>query len=240
MVDFRTALAGANAPLIAEVKPSSPKVGALLGAMSIAEIAQAYARAGAACLSVTTGTWHAGSIDMIADLAETGLPVLRKDFIVSNRHLKDSLDAGASAVLLTCALLRTKDVMRLAERALELGLTPFVEAATAAELDGLDLPAGAILAINNRNIRVRETDDGGVAHSLALYPKARALHAGLLVSASGFLFPGDAARARHCGFDGILVGTALLSGPQSPERMARAFMDAIALDHPVADAAGPR
>ena len=101
---FHDRLSDANAPLIAEIKPHSPKLGPLLGGRRVADVAQDYAEAGAPCLSVTTGAWHGGNPAMICDMARTGLPVLRKDFITSERHLTESLDAGASAVLLTCTL----------------------------------------------------------------------------------------------------------------------------------------
>lgn len=228
---FYTALRDAAMPLIAEIKPSSPKVGPLLARRSVAEVAQDYARAGAPCLSVTTGPWHKGSIAMIGQMAITGLPVLRKDFITSVRDLEISEQAGAAAVLLTCKLIRRQDILRLAEAALRLGLTPFVEAASAAELDGLRLSKGCILAINNRDIRQQETDEGGIDHSAALQALARQQHSGLLVSASGLLEPGDIRRAREIGFDGVLVGTALLSNPETPPfETTRAFLQAARRD----------
>ncbi|NUB45449.1 indole-3-glycerol-phosphate synthase [Fertoebacter nigrum] len=221
---FHAALTKAHAPVIAEIKPHSPKTGPLVAAHAVADVARDYANAGAPCLSVTTGAWHGGSLGMIAQMAATGLPVLRKDFITSRRHLDESLEAGASAVLLTCALLRSADVTRLAVAALSIGLTPFVEAASVRELEGLQLPHEAILAINNRDIRTREVDDGGVSHSELLYAQARAGHAGLLVSASGLTTPQAVARAMAAGFDGVLVGTALLSGPAPPFDTTRAFI----------------
>lgn len=224
---FATALAASDRPLIAEIKPSSPKVGALLAGRSVASVAAEYALAGAPCLSVTTGRWHGGSVAMMTEMvAATGLPVLRKDFLTSKRALEETRAAGASAALLTCTLLRRVDILRLAEAALDLGLTPFVEAASEAELDGLALPQGAILAINNRDIRARETDDGGIATSLALLAAARAAHSGPVVSASGLLTPEDVATVRRAGFDGVLVGTALLSGPDEPVATTRRFLDA--------------
>ena len=223
---FHDRLAAAHAPLIAEIKPHSPKLGPLLGGHQVADVAQDYAEAGAPCLSVTTGAWHGGNTGMINDMAQTGLPVLRKDFITSERHLTESLDAGASAVLLTCTLLRRADVVRLAEAALKHRLTPFVEAASAKELDGLSLPSGAILAINNRDIRGKEIDDGGVEQSEALFDMARAQHAGLLVSASGLTTPDAVTRAIAAGFDGVLVGTALLSGAGNAGDAARTYLHA--------------
>ncbi|MFZ5963411.1 hypothetical protein ACOXXX_10705 [Thalassococcus sp. BH17M4-6] len=226
---FHAALAGARAPLIAEIKPNSPKVGPLLAARTVAGVARDYADAGAPCLSVTTGAWHGGNLGMVAEMAATGLPVLRKDFITSQRHLDASAEAGASAVLLTCALLRRADILRLADAALSLGLTPFVEAATPAELDGLRLPQDAILAVNNRDIRSKETDDGGIEQSEALYAQARAGHAGLLVSASGLTTTKAVSRAIDCGYNGVLVGTALLSGPDTAITTTQAYLRAAAL-----------
>lgn len=222
---FAAALRAAAAPVIAEVKPFSPAAGDLIGARSVAEIARSYCRAGVPCLSVTTGAWHGGAPAMIADLAVTGLPVLRKDFIVSQAHLHLSRDLGAAAVLLTCALLRPRDLLRLAEQALGLGLTPFVEAASAQELTDLHLPEGAVLAVNNRNIRTRETDGGGIERSLALHTQARSVAGtGLLVSASGITTAAQAQSLLQAGFDGLLVGTALMGAGPGTEAATRAFL----------------
>jgi indole-3-glycerol phosphate synthase len=227
---FAAALTASPSPLIAEIKPRSPKAGTLMDPQRAAEVARAYAAAGAPCLSVTTGRWHGGSLDMVAEMAAaTGLPVLRKDFLTTRRHLSDTREAGASAALVTCALLRRSDVARLAAEALDLGLTPFVEAASADEIDGLDLPAGSILAVNNRNIREQETDDGGIGRSLDLLRLARATHRGQVVSASGMLAPADVAAVRAAGFDGVLVGTALLGGSGGIEETTRRFLRAARL-----------
>jgi indole-3-glycerol phosphate synthase len=223
---FHHALATAPQPLIAEVKPRSPKTGVLMGDLTVAEVAETYGEAGVRCLSVTTGRWHGGTPAMIATLAQTGLPVLRKDFIASRAHLEQSRDLGASAVLLTCTLLRPKDIARLADAALMLGLTPFVEVATAGELQDLTLPPEAILAINNRNIRAQETDDGGISRSLNLLAPARDQHAGLLVSASGLLVASDVQLVREAGFDGVLVGTALLGSGADIAATTRQFLQA--------------
>ncbi len=223
---FLKALAESSCPLIAEIKPNSPKVGPLLAARSVESVAYDYLKAGAPCLSVTTGAWHSGNLGMIAQMAGTGLPVLRKDFITSRRHLADTREAGASAALLTCALLRKADVCRLAEDALSMGLTPFVEAASAAELDGLKLPDGAVLAINNKDICSKEIDDGGIEFGKTLFAAARSTHDGLLISASGLLVPNDVQKAKDIGFDGFLVGTALLSGPADPYTTTRQFLQA--------------
>ncbi len=224
---FEKALASASSPLIAEIKPHSPEHGDLLRGRSVQGIAADYAAAGAACLSVTTGKWHRGQISMLAEASRIGLPVLRKDFITTRRDIEESADAGASAVLLTCTLLRKADVSVLAQRALDSGLTPFVEAASRSEIAGLDLPDGVVLAVNNRNIRQQERDSGGVERSLDLYRAAREITDGLVVSASGLLAPRDASCAIACGFNGVLVGSSLLREPHGVYFATRAFVEAL-------------
>ncbi len=217
-LSFADALRRAGrASIIAEIKPRSPKHRDLLAGRDIACAAEDFARGGAACLSVTTGPWHGGTIAMIGDMRGAGLPILRKDFIVSRTHLLQTRNAGAGAALLTATLLRRDDLVRLAGEALDLGLTPFVEVANRGELAGLALPQEAVLAINNRNIREREVDEGGVERSIELVRAARRCHGGLLVSASGLNGPADVGRALSSGFDGVLIGTALLQHPAGLE-----------------------
>ncbi|MGI9498997.1 MAG: hypothetical protein ACR2P3_03100, partial [Geminicoccaceae bacterium] len=228
---FRTALEQARIPLIAEVKPFSPERGDLLRGRSVGDIAKAYADAGAVAISVTTGRWHEGKLDMLGEAAASGLPVLRKDFITTRQDLEKSQEAGAAAVLLTCRLLRVADLVALAGRALDAGLTPFVEAADEDELRALDMvPEGAVVAVNNRDIRTRETDKGGVDVSLALFQAARAVTKGPVVSASGLRSPAAASTAITCGYDAVLVGTALLLDPRGIDTATRAYVRAIAAD----------
>lgn len=211
MSTFIPALRASATPLIAEIKPWSPEHGDLLRGREALSIARDYLAAGAACLSVTTGRWHKGNLALLERIAsQTDVPVLRKDFITRKAQLGESQAAGASAVLLSAQILRRQELTQLALSALEIGLTPFIEADSRAQLDDWLLPPGCVLAVCNRDIRQRETDDGTVGRSLDLYRAARACHPDLLVSASALRKPQDAGRAIESGFDAVLVGTALL------------------------------
>lgn len=228
-VPFKTIFEEASVPLIAEIKPFSPESGDLLKGRQIGDIAKAYADAGAIAVSITTGRWHKGRLDMVAEAAASDLPILRKDFVTTRRDLEESRQAGASAVLLTCRILRIADLTTLAGRALDVGLTPFIEAADEHEILALDAaPEGSVIAVNNRDISLRETDKGGVDVSLSLFQAVRTVTNGPVVSASGLRNPAAARTAIDCGYDAVLIGTALLLDPRGIDIAAQDYARALA------------
>lgn len=208
-------------PLIAEIKAYTPKNGDLLKGRTLETIAELYTNHGAACLSVVTGRWFKGSLEFLPRIkAVTTLPLLRKDFIVTRSSLERSKELGASAVLLTKQLLDTSTLKNLIDYALLLGLTPFVEVASAEELAEFNVDQEAIIAVCNRDITTQETDDGDIGKSLALLNLARASGAGLVVSASAIEDGEQAKQLINAGYDALLVGTALLSADNLTNKLA--------------------
>src|SRR5947208_2606138 len=100
--------------VIAECKRRSPSKGVLRPAYDPVSIAKGYAAAGAAAISVLTEpTFFDGALEHLeAVRAAVGVPLLRKDFIVSEYQLLEARAAGADAVLLIVAAL---DIARLSE-----------------------------------------------------------------------------------------------------------------------------
>jgi indole-3-glycerol phosphate synthase len=121
--------------------------------------------------------------------------------------LEETIELGASAVLLICAVTDEKKLRLLYEKAVELGLEPFVEVHTADEMKFADSLGARLIGVNNRNIVTLERDDGGPERTAALAPDISG-HA-LLVSESGILSPADARLAASAGAHAVLVGTAL-------------------------------
>ena len=198
-------------PIIAEIKPSTPAHGDLLRGRRIEDIVAAYEAAGAACISVVTGRWFGGSAHLLEQVAATTkLPILHKDFIVTAAAIARSAALGASAVLVTSSVITRRALVRLVDEALALGLTPFVELASSAELRDLGLPPGAIAAVNNQDIRSQECSGDGVSRSFELLAMAKATGAGAIVSASGIASPAAARSLLAAGYDGLLIGTAVL------------------------------
>jgi indole-3-glycerol phosphate synthase len=205
---FHDALArSAPARIIAECKRRSPSRGILRKAYDPAAHAVSYARAGAAAISVLTEhTFFDGSLDHLAEVrAVVDLPLLRKDFIVSEYQLLEAAVYGADAVLLIVGALDDGSLRRLREQAAELGLAALVEVH---DLDELlrAVDAGAeIVGVNGRNLRTLDVDLS------VLEAVVRAMPSGLTaVAESGIRTPEDISRLSALGYDAFLVGERLI------------------------------
>ncbi len=207
-------------PVIAEIKASTPQCPDLLRQRSVSYIANQYEKSDVACISVVTGRWFGGTTSLLEEAASTtSLPILRKDFIVSCSGIDYSRKIGASAILLTKKLIELKTLDILVNYALEIGITPFVEVDSINDLGELKLNDRTVLAICNRDIRTKETDDGNISKSLTLLNKAQIAGAGAVVSASAIRTPDEASQLINAGYDGLLIGTAFLQASDLNARL---------------------
>jgi indole-3-glycerol phosphate synthase len=153
---FATALRSSESPrVIAECKRRSPSRGILRAAYEPASHAVAYARAGAAAISVLTEpTFFDGSLEHLADVsAAVDVPLLRKDFIVSRYQLAEAATAGADAVLLIVGALDDVGLRDLIAAAGEFGLATLVEVHDRTELARAVQAGASIVGVNSRNLR---------------------------------------------------------------------------------------
>lgn len=206
---FEAALSLAGGPprIVAEVKRASPSAGAIKSGLDAAEQARAYARAGAAAVSVLTdGPGFGGSLaDLARVRAAVDVPLLRKDFVVDRYQLLEARAHGADAALLIVAALDPGALRALVSACGELGLAALVEVHDEAELDAA-LAAGArLVGVNNRDLRTFAVDLAVSERLLPLVPPGvRA------VAESGVRTPDDARRLRRAGATNLLVGEALV------------------------------
>lgn len=208
---FVEALRHAGRPLIMEVKRRDAHGRELLQDRPIAEVVARYEAAGAPCVSVVTGRWFGGTESMMREVASaTDLPLLQKDFFTRREQLRTAGRLGASAVLLTAALLPKSSLHGLIAEALSLGLTPFVEVTKEAEVIGLPHAEQCVVAVNNKDIKTGERDLGDLDRSMRLLPSLLDCGTPCPVSASGIADPKVAARLLDAGFAGLLIGTSLL------------------------------
>jgi indole-3-glycerol phosphate synthase len=207
---FRDALAAEGTSLIAECKRASPSAGVLVPHYYPEEIAASYERGGARALSVLTDRchFHGGLEDVNTVREATGLPVLRKDFLLSPYHLYQSAAAGADCVLLIVRFLQGRELADLYALSKELGLDALVEIHNQAELERA-LEAGAeIIGVNNRNLELLTTDLAVTGTIRPGIPAGK-----LVVSESGIRTREDVKRLEDMGVDAILVGEHLLRQP---------------------------
>lgn len=220
LADLEAQLASAPAPLdplpafrapglsvIAEVKRKSPSKGALAEIANPAELAADYEAGGAAAISVLTEQRRFGGslADLDAVRARVAIPVLRKEFIVTEYQLVEARVHGADLALLIVASLDDDQLRRLYERALGLGLTPLVEVHTIEEAERAAALNPALVGVNNRNLQTLEVDLAQFSRiSAHLNPEA------IKVAESGVTGPEDAARLHAEGAQVLLVGETLV------------------------------
>jgi indole-3-glycerol phosphate synthase len=168
-----------------------------------AAIGKSYEQAGAAAISVLTEpTFFDGAIAHLeAVRAAVDVPVLRKDFIISEYQLLEAAAAGADAVLLIAAALDARSLAALHAQAARLGLDVVVEVHRADELS-IALDAGArIVGVNNRSLRTLTVDVTASERLAARLPSDV-----LRVSESGLKDASDLARLRGLGYNAFLIG----------------------------------
>ena len=205
-------------PLLADIKPQSPREGDLVKQKDPVQLARSLAGAGACALSVVTEPRHfGGSLQMLRDVAQAvSLPVLRKDFISSVEQVEESREAGAAAVLLILATTPERLVSMLYRRIQGLGMEAVVEIHSRRELDLALALSPTMIGINNRDILRLEKDKGDVALTEELAPLVPKPI--LTISESSLNTDDDIRRALQAGADAVLVGTAIL---QSDDPIAR-------------------
>jgi indole-3-glycerol phosphate synthase len=160
---FRSALSEPGLAVIAEVKRRSPSKGDLAPDLDPAVLAKDYEAGGAACLSVLTDEEFFGGLaaDLRAARAAVEIPVLRKDFTVSEADVCDARLMGADAVLLIVAALDDAELFAFRALAGELDLTALVEVHDEAEVDRA-LTAGAdVIGVNQRDLTTSRSTSSG-------------------------------------------------------------------------------
>jgi len=195
--------------VIAEHKRASPSAGVIRDDLSLEQVVTAYERGGAAALSVLTepSRFHGELDDIIAANRLTGLPILRKDFIVTDYQVYEASVAGADAILLIVAAFpgdpdRLAALQALAAR---LGLEVLMEVHDSSELEvalALDAP---IIGINNRNLTTLEVDLRTTFELLPEIPDST-----IKVAESGFASRHELDELAAAGIDAVLIGEALM------------------------------
>ena len=217
---LRGKIAAGHAGVIAEVKKASPSKGVLRENFQPAQIAESYAKHGAACLSVLTDVqFFQGAPEYLKQArAACDIPVLRKDFMIDPYQVYEARSWGADCILLIVAALDHGLMAELESCALELGMSVLVEVHDGDELTAALKLKTPLLGINNRNLRTFETSLDTTLGLLPRIPQDK-----LVVTESGILNPADVKRMRDADVHAFLVGEAFMRAPEPGVELERLF-----------------
>ncbi|MBI4884246.1 MAG: indole-3-glycerol-phosphate synthase [Actinobacteria bacterium] len=201
-------MVGEQQAVIAEVKRRSPSRGDLKADLDPATLAASYQSGGAACISVLTDhEFFGGSThDLQVARAACSIPVLRKDFTVSERDVIDARLAGADCVLLIAAVLSDSELGDYHSLATTLCLDVLVEVHDATELQRALHVGSTLVGVNQRDLVTFEVDHERAVRVAATIPPGV-----VSVAESGVRGPDDAAALRGAGYAAVLVGESLVT-----------------------------
>lgn len=202
--------------LIAECKRRSPSAGALTGSgpgdVDLGSRAADYAAGGARALSVLTEQDHFdGRPQDLRAVAGAGLPRLRKDFLLDEGMVLESVAMGAEAVLLLAVCLPDPLLGELRQVAREAGLAVLLEVHDERELERALAVEPDCLGVNARDLTSFQVNLATVERLLPLIPRSpRSPERPLRVAESGIRGLEELRRVRAAGAHAALVGEALM------------------------------
>jgi len=218
--NLRRKIEAGQAGVIAEVKKASPSKGVLRADFRPAEIAQSYANAGAACLSVLTDVQFFQGSNEYLQQARTAcdIPVLRKDFMVDMYQIYEARAMGADCILLIVSALDHGLMAEMEACAHELGMDVLIESHDGEELTAALNLKSRLIGINNRNLRTFDVTLDTTLDLLSRIPQER-----MVITESGIMTPADVQRMRENDVHAFLVGEAFMRAPDPGAELRKLF-----------------
>lgn len=204
---LKTALSQPGISIIAEIKRKSPSEGEIFPGSDPVQIAKDYESAGAAAISVLTDKkFFGGSIEILKQVRDAvSIPVLRKDFIIDPRQIRETAQAGADACLLIADAMNADELKTLYALCIELGLEALVEFHGPDRATGVRKLNPSIVGVNSRNLKSMKTD---ILYFEKMVPELPG--DSIKVAESGISTCENLHYISHLGYHGALIGTSLM------------------------------
>ena len=213
---FYKALKGKDMAFICEVKKASPAKGVIDEKFDFLEIAKEYEKAGADAISCLTEPYYfLGSDEHLKQIAQNvSIPVLRKDYTVSEYMIYEAKLLGAAAVVFNCSILKEGQLEEYLELAHHLGLSALVETRTTEEGKKAVEAGAKIIGINNRDLESYVIDMNLSKELRSIVPEDC-----IFVSESGIQTPEDVVLLKKIGVDAVLVGETLMKAENKTQTL---------------------
>lgn len=204
--------------IIAEFKRASPSQGDINVDISPLDACLGYARAGASALSILTESrYFKGELNFLVEVAQLGLPLLRKDFIIHPLQVLATRATPASAILLIVRMFpNQKELDQIHGLCLDLDLEPVVEIFDHHDLDRAKEIGARIIQVNHRDLDTLQTD---LNRSLELVQHKEAGE--IWIGASGISTLAQVQTLKRAGLDALLLGTALMHSHDPGQSLAK-------------------
>ncbi len=212
-VSFYGALAKEGLSIIGEFKKASPSHGRMNNKLELTDRIQQYNVLVDAISCLTEEDHFLGSVDYFKQIrGMSGLPMIRKDFIIDPYQIFEAKVIGADCILLIAALLNDRELKLFYDLAYALGMDALVEVHNEEEMMravGLD---ARIIGVNNRNLKDFTIDLNTTKALAPMVPEGT-----LLVSESGVAGDEDVEFLKAAGVDALLIGTVFMEAENLEE-----------------------
>lgn len=211
------ALAASDSGIIAEFKRRSPSKGDIHPKAMVTDVIPAYTASGASACSILTDTPYFGGAltDLAVARSLTDLPLLRKDFIVSEFQIHEAAHFGADTILLIASALTRDEIEHFTICAHSVGLEVLLELHSMDELDKF-CPEVEMVGVNNRNLATFHTDS-----RLSLNVARQLPDNVVKVAESGLTSMQEVYRLRDAGYRGFLIGETFMRDTHPGDALAR-------------------
>ena len=189
--------------IIAEFKRRSPSKREINSSLSVTNVAKEYEDSGVSGMSVLTdGKYFSGSLeDLILSRSVSGLPLLRKDFIIDEYQIIEAKANGADVILLIAAILSRNEIQNFSSLANNFGLEVLLEVHNLEEIEKSIMPTINLFGVNNRDLKTFEVSLETSRNLAEKIPDQF-----LKVSESGISDPNSIKELIEFGYEGFLIG----------------------------------
>ena len=220
---LKEALSSPGISIIAEIKMKSPSEGEILPNADPVQIAKEYESAGAAAISVLTDqSFFGGSLDILKSVRDAvSIPVIRKDFIIDEKQIPETVHYHGDAFLLIADALDQDTLQQLMNDGKKAGLEFLVEYHDEIHAEFIFVLNPEIVGINCRNLKTMTTDISYFKKMFQSLPSTS-----IKVAESGIYSPKDLKTVSDLGYDAALIGTSLMK-TRNPGKALEALLGAI-------------
>ena len=202
-ISLKESIKNNNSGIICEFKRRSPSNQNINYISSLSDVVSGYEEAGAAGLSILTNKkYFDGDTQDIIDIRDiSNLPILRKEFIISEYQVIEAKSIGSDAILLIASILSEEEIIGYSSLAKSIGLEVLLEIHSEDELYKISGEDIDIVGVNNRNLDTLEID---LNNSIELYGKIPSKF--VKISESGISEVESILKLKEVGYNGFLIG----------------------------------